>query len=140
MEFELFLLLLCVEAIRQAVRHRWLLVQAAGVALLLAAITLGAGQVKRYVLTAYEPLYPIPPSQTAERRTIEALRALQPVGRAAVSGVCASPPPRRSKSSRASTTAARLTFSTGRAPPPAASPATRAATPPGCFPRLAPST
>ncbi len=86
MEFELFLLLLCVEAIRQAVRHRWLLVQAAGVALLLAAITLGAGQVKRFALTAYEPLYPIPPSQTAERRTIEALRALQPVGRAAVSG------------------------------------------------------
>ena len=86
MEFELFLILLGMEAIRHMARHRWLLVQAAGFGLLLLAVSLGAGQVKRYALASYAPLYPIPPSQTAERRTIDALRALRPEGRVAVSG------------------------------------------------------
>lgn len=86
MEFELFAILLGVELVRRAAAHRWILVQGAGLVLMLSAVSMGANQAMRYAATAYTSLLPIPPTQTAEVRTVQALERLRPQGRAAVSG------------------------------------------------------
>jgi hypothetical protein len=86
MEFELFAILVGMEIVRQAIQHRWILAQAAGLILLATACILGADQIRRYAATAYQPLHPIPSGQTAEVRTVEALSGLRPEGRVAVSG------------------------------------------------------
>jgi hypothetical protein len=86
MEFELFAILVGMEIVRQAIQHRWILAQAAGLILLATACILGADQIRRYAATAYQPLHPIPSGQTAEVRTVEALSRLRPEGRVAVSG------------------------------------------------------
>ncbi|MEP7364796.1 MAG: hypothetical protein ABI972_16195 [Acidobacteriota bacterium] len=86
MEFELFAVLLGMEIVRTAMHHRWLLVQGLGLGLLISAVVFGAGQVRRYAATSYEPLHPIPSGQTAEVRTVQALEGLRPQGRVAVTG------------------------------------------------------
>lgn len=86
MEFELFAILLVMETLRRAVRHRWLVTQLTGVALLAGVCLAGAQQVRLYAATAYSVLHPIPVHQTAEMRTIDALARLNPRGRVAVTG------------------------------------------------------